>query len=291
MRKLILLVILNLLIGHPSMTTAAPVAFIETYMYDAGEADSKLTCRAISLVQAKKLLLEKLGMYLEAETEVVNYQLTREQITSLTAGIVKTEIISETWDGKTYTLTAKIEADPANVARSIDTLRQSREGRDTMTKMETANAQSLAKIEELKEEMTNVQNNVISITRDYQQSIKIVDAWQAYENASQLMTQGRYTEALAAFNKAIEVKPTFMHYFNRGKAYVKLENPNKAIEDFSRAIDLNPEFSNAYFHRGKLLRKAGRKKRGDQDIKKAAELGNGQAKQWLKHRRTYLFSP
>ena len=71
--------------------------------------------QVIALEQVKRLLLEKLGTYLESETEVKNLQLTKDQIVILTAGIVRTEIIEERWDGKTYYLKAKITADPKDV--------------------------------------------------------------------------------------------------------------------------------------------------------------------------------
>jgi hypothetical protein len=89
--------------------------FVEEYTYQASEADSKLSSRVISFEQVKRLLLEKLGTYLESETEVKSFQLTKDQIVILTAGIVSAEIIEERWDGKTYYLKAKIAADPKEV--------------------------------------------------------------------------------------------------------------------------------------------------------------------------------
>ena len=77
--------------------------------------------------QVKRLLLEELGTYLESETEVKNFQLTRDQIVVLTAGIVRTEIIEEKWDGKVYYLKAIIAADSREVAKSMDRLRKDRQ--------------------------------------------------------------------------------------------------------------------------------------------------------------------
>ena len=63
--------------------------FLEEYTYQASEADSKLSSRVIALEQVKRLLLEKLGTYLKSETEVKNFQLTKDQIVILTPGIVR----------------------------------------------------------------------------------------------------------------------------------------------------------------------------------------------------------
>ena len=52
--------------------------------------------------------------------------MTKDQITTLTAGIVSTEVIEDTWDGKVYWLKAKIAANPQD-DKSIDSLRKDRE--------------------------------------------------------------------------------------------------------------------------------------------------------------------
>src|SRR4030042_6932715 len=105
---------------------AQVTTFEEEYTYQASEYDSKVSCRALALEQVKRLLLEKLGTYLESETEVKNFQLTKDQIVILSAGIVRAEIIEEGWDGKTYYLKAKMAADLKDVYNSIDKLRQDR---------------------------------------------------------------------------------------------------------------------------------------------------------------------
>ncbi|MFZ5570651.1 MAG: hypothetical protein ACOZF0_09620 [Thermodesulfobacteriota bacterium] len=61
-----------LLVCLPAFSHAENMIFDASYVYDAGESDSKLTCRAVSLQEVKKLLLEKIGVYLETKTEVVN---------------------------------------------------------------------------------------------------------------------------------------------------------------------------------------------------------------------------
>jgi hypothetical protein len=110
----------------PNLTFAETKTFIKEYTYQASEYDSKVSCRALALEQVKRLLLEELGTYLESQTEVKNFQMTKDQITTLTAGIVSTEIIKDTWDGKVYWLQAKIAADPQDVMKSIDSLRKDR---------------------------------------------------------------------------------------------------------------------------------------------------------------------
>ena len=100
-----LIIALALFIGTPAF--AETVTFTKEYTYQASEFDSKASSRILALEQVKRLILEELGTYLISETEVKNMQLTKDQITVLTAGLVQATVLDEKWDGKTYYLKAK----------------------------------------------------------------------------------------------------------------------------------------------------------------------------------------
>ena len=60
-----------------------------------------------------------------------------------------------------------------------------------------------------------------------------------------------YTAAIAAYNIAIELKPDFAEaYNNRGFAYYLNKDAEHAIADFTRAIELRPNYPKAYNSRG-----------------------------------------
>lgn len=115
--------VLIVLLVIPFISNAEMKSFVKEYTYQASEIDSKRSSREQALVQVKRLLLEEIGTYLESHTVVKNYQLTKDQITTFTAGVVKAKIIEEKWDGITYYLKAEIMADPDSIAKSIDNLR------------------------------------------------------------------------------------------------------------------------------------------------------------------------
>lgn len=54
-----------------------------------------MSCRTVSLVEIKRLLLERHGAYIETESSVENLQLAKDEVNTLSAGVVKTEILSE----------------------------------------------------------------------------------------------------------------------------------------------------------------------------------------------------
>jgi hypothetical protein len=142
-----------------NLALAKMLTFEKEYTYQASEIDSKVSCRAIALEQVKRLLLEELGTYVESNTEVKDFQLTKDQITTLTAGSVETKIIEENWDGKVYRLKAKITADPNEVAKSIDALRKDRQRSKDLEETRKRAREALKEIEKLKNEIEIVKRD------------------------------------------------------------------------------------------------------------------------------------
>ena len=161
-------------------------------------------------------------------------------------------------------------------------MKGSREGEENIQKLENVNEKSIEQIKELKEELARIQYNLININRDFMSSSEIISAWESFETGLQLRREGNNREAISAFNKAIEHNPKYMHFHHRGNTYMALKQYRNAIKDFNTAINLNPNLVNTYFNRGIALIKIGKKKRGLDDIRKAANLGSGNAKRWLK---------
>ena len=60
----------------------------------------------------------------------------------------------------------------------------------------------------------------------------------------------QYERAIEDFNKAIELKPDYAEaYVNRGNSYLGLEEYERAIEDFDKAIKIDPKDVGAYHNR------------------------------------------
>jgi tetratricopeptide (TPR) repeat protein len=60
-------------------------------------------------------------------------------------------------------------------------------------------------------------------------------------------------------------------YFNRAGAYAALGNFKMALKDLDNALKIKPDYTQAYFMRGKIKLTNG--KDGCSDLKKALELG------------------
>ena len=63
-----------------------------------------------------------------------------------------------------------------------------------------------------------------------------------------------YEKAIADYTKAIELRPDYASaYYNRGKVFLGLKNYEKAIADYTKAIELRPDDASAYDNRGKVF--------------------------------------
>ncbi len=240
--------------------------FIRDYTYQASEVDSKVSSRTVSLEQLKRLLLEEVGTYVQSETVVKDYRLTKDQIVTLTAGIVNVEILDEKWNGASYYIKAQISLNPEEVAQSVDSLRKN-------------NAEQ-AELEESRRQMTAALNEVEKLRRELelikpdknQQPAKPAEEIQQKEkafargveelrvngllqNAAALMQSGQFEAASAVFNDVLKADPGDKRaYLGRGAAYARQKKSEEALKDFNKALEIDPNFAKAYMARGKMLR-------------------------------------
>ena len=73
----------------------------------------------------------------------------------------------------------------------------------------------------------------------------------AFQQGNILMMIGQVDMAIERYSHAINLNPNYAEaYTNRGLAYHKKGDYDRAISDHNTAIDLNPNYAEAYFNRG-----------------------------------------
>ncbi|WP_165498852.1 hypothetical protein [Chlorobium sp. N1] len=119
-----------------TVADAAEKTFIRDYRYRASDKDSKVSSRDAALEQVTALLLKETGAYVEStlntekkESETGVSSLTKEDITAISAGVTKTQILEESWDGKEYYVKAEIMLDPDEIQSRLDEIEASRRSR------------------------------------------------------------------------------------------------------------------------------------------------------------------
>ncbi len=84
---------------------------------------------------------------------------------------------------------------------------------------------------------------------------------------------GKTDEALAAFNKFVEVFPEMpVAYNNRGMFYKQLDRKEEALSDFAKAIQLEPKFFVAHINHGYMLMELGKPAEAERDFTTALTL-------------------
>ena len=169
--------------------------FIRDYTYQASEADSKQSCRILATEQVKRLLLEELGTYLESHTEVVDSELTKDQITTLTAGVVKTQIVKESWNGHEYWLQAKLETDPDEVAASITRLSKDRQKVKQLEDNKKMSDNTMKDIDKLKKEMELDKDDPLK-TVEYNEKIQSLKMIQGMAGAFKALSEGKPSQGI-----------------------------------------------------------------------------------------------
>jgi len=87
---------------------------------------------------------------------------------------------------------------------------------------------------------------------------------------------GKITEAVDDFTKAIELDGHFPQaYAARGTAYLMLTRPAKAAEDFNKALQLDPKNPTTYVNRARALMGLKMYKEAEGDLNTAIELDPG----------------
>ena len=94
-----------------------------------------------------------------------------------------------------------------------------------------------------------------TIYNDLHGFIRIQDihhkAYEAFYRSLSAMDKGNFDKAIKDFTTAIEIKPDFFGaYNNRGVAYGEKRDFDTAIQDLTTAIEIKPDFADAYNNRG-----------------------------------------
>jgi tetratricopeptide (TPR) repeat protein len=256
--------------------------FVKEYTYKASEADSRVSCRAIATNQLRSLLLNELGVYVESnqllKTDDVggkNSQDFIENISTISAGITKLNILGETWNGETFWMKAAITVDTTSLQESLKRISQDRqkvkELEDLKKRLDDANQKLLELTDSLNEQKEI--NAKSALAEKYNTKVNEISASNSMYTAKAKFESTDYKGSIEEFNKVIALDPTYaLAYAYRGHAKVKLGNYADAIQDFNKAVELNPRFDVAYLDRGYAKNFSGDYQGALSDFTKAIEI-------------------
>ena len=256
MKKYILfLIVFHLLLSFNS-ASAEIKTFVKEYTYQASDLDSRNSCRAIATEQLKRALLEELGTYVQSKTVVKDNLLDKDEITTLTAGVVQVVVMDEKWDGKVYWLEAQVKADPDEVAASIDKLKNDEHLVHDLEEARAEAAQAMEEAEVLRQQLAQAAADKQK-QEQYDETMNQLVAADYFEKGSAFTVAGNYVAAGRAYDQAIMVQPEYAKaYISRSIVYVQLGRYGRAANDLRMAAALNPGREEAYYTRVELKKRA-----------------------------------
>ena len=100
--------------------------------------------------------------------------------------------------------------------------------------------------------------------------------------AQALQSQGKFSEAAAAYDKVLEVASNIAEvHLNKGVVLSAAGRDSEALACFERAIELKPELPGAHCNRGNIMKSSGRPKEAAASYREAVKLDPAMQAAWF----------
>jgi len=94
-----------------------------------------------------------------------------------------------------------------------------------------------------------------------------------YNSGFRYANQGKFDQAISDCTKAIELNPQYAEAYNcRGAVYERLGNLPQALSDYAKAIAIKPDYAKAYTNRGGIYLMQGNFTQAVVDLTRAIEI-------------------
>lgn len=211
-----------------------------------------------AVTKAKFEVLEMAGTYLESLTVVENAILTKDEVTALAGGIMKTEVV----DVKNYAtekvfgmvLSTRIVVNTDLLDRRMEKLLLDRTLLQKYSEIQQREQELLSRIKQLEQQLTS--GPPAEFHDKFSEISTALSASEWIKKALTLWTNGHFSspaKAVKYLTHAIDLDPKSPNSFNsRAIAYLNLAQSREAEKDLVQAIRLNPQYSDAYNNLGSL---------------------------------------
>ncbi len=243
--------------------------FVKELSLQAGDWDSKMSCRERASNELKLELLNEIGFYIEQSLDMSSQehegkfqQSFSERIFTITAGIAKYEILEETWNGEAYWVRSAISVDKNEVnellAKRVENHELLKENEflyDTLAWFDKSLSAVKEKIDSIetkaKKDSTKTHFNQVN-------GFSLLRSANEYAKKDKMETAiDKYSRAIEVF-KVSEVLSIKTHslsecYLRRGLAKFKLGLNEDAIEDYFLSASTSNEYRSEAYKRIALI--------------------------------------
>ena len=273
-----------------SLFVAAPVdAEVKTYEgtdeYIMSEFETIDIAKQRAKQKAERAAQEKAGVFIESNTEVVKMMVTKDEIVTMTGGILKVVDVQYRLtpldDGKSLIVRATVKADidSDDVAKWLNRTAGERAALVAQNlELQKAIAAQDEQIALLKRQLADKPQNAEKFSEQFAAEDKAFRANQLLADAGKLYSNGDLNGALALCTRAIELNAaSAAAYSIRGALYYRLNDFNGAAADFAKAAELNPADYRIFYNRGLANVKLNKYRQAEADFTRALELNPNDA--------------
>ena len=228
-------------IGIASAETKEIIS-VGTYVMGDGETPTIAEERA--LMQAKRGAVEQAGTYVQSFSKVKNYRLTEDEVTVLASGIIEVQVIDKSrlivGNGIEFWVKIRAVVNSDKIQNMAERVRDRESNED---------------YQKLKEENTRNEQLIVQLKRQLQGSTIEGDRGQIQ-------------------NKLYKVETSFSarYWFDKGKSQELGGDYILAVESYSKAIELNRKYPQAYYRRGEVFTSLGQFDKARSDYNTAENL-------------------
>lgn len=91
-------------------------------------------------------------------------------------------------------------------------------------------------------------DQVDKFAQEAKESERMSEAYSWFNKGNKAYNDKKYEEAIEDYSKAIEINENFTEaYFSKCAAYINLQKFYNAIEDYKKILELNPNYTDAYY--------------------------------------------
>jgi tetratricopeptide (TPR) repeat protein len=102
--------------------------------------------------------------------------------------------------------------------------------------------------------------------------------------------KGQYEQAILEYNNALELNPQYVEaYVNRGNAYEAMGVHKDAIRDYNRAIELDPNYSGAYMNKGVVYARMGQYDQAISNISRGIDIDPKNGEMYFNRAVAYFY--
>lgn len=149
---------------------------------------------------------------------------------------------------------------------------------------------------EYEDKISAINNKITSLeakSRELDKKTDVMNEISRYFSiAYQAVESKNFADAVRYYTKILELSPDIVTqtvvYNNRGIAYQNMGEPAKAIEDYSKVIELNPAHAHAFSHRGNAYFDTGNHDAALKDYTRAIELKPDYADAYFNRANQYI---